>query len=263
MRHQFYDDPEYKKKQASITREYWQSGIFNSTIKPLETRICKNSDCRTSFQIKPYEPKMFCSLSCSATINNKNRIVSSTTRLRHSAYMKSRPDLYRKEKSFYRKSYKIIICQNTNCHNPISLPPYLAKTRRFCSVSCAMKIIGGKTTSAKASRGKSGIRVDIDESICFYSTWETNIARVFNLIGIKWKYAPTIFDLGEHTYRPDFYLPSDRVYIEVKNFMNEYSLNRDKLFREKYPNIRLDVISKIEYKEIETIYKPLIGSWEN
>ena len=128
---------------------------------------------------------------------------------------------------------------------------------------CAMKIIGGRTTSPKASRGKSGIRLDIDESICFYSTWEANIARVFNLLDINWHYAPTVFDLGDHTYRPDFYLPSDSLYIEVKNFMNEYSFNRDKLFREKYPNIRLDVISKKEYKAIEANYKPLIEPWEN
>jgi hypothetical protein len=68
------------------------------------------------------------------------------------------------------------------------------------------------TTSPKASKGKPGIRPDINPSICFYSTWEANVARVFNLVGIKWQYGPKIFDLGQHTYRPDFYLPTENIY---------------------------------------------------
>lgn len=148
------------------------------------------------------------------------------------------------------------------CKKQFKVLPYLSSRRKFCSNKCAMKIIGGKTTSPKASKGKPGIRQDIDSSICFYSTWEANIARVFNLISITWEYAPRIFDLGDHTYRPDFYLPKDNIYIEIKNFMNAYSFNRDRLFREKYPDIKLTVISKKEYKEIEENYHLLIDFWE-
>ncbi|KKU79997.1 MAG: hypothetical protein UY06_C0008G0008 [Candidatus Amesbacteria bacterium GW2011_GWA2_47_70] len=125
-----------------------------------------------------------------------------------------------------------------------------------------MKIIGSQTTSPKASKGKPGIRQNIDPNICFYSTWEANIARVFNLVGLKWQYAPKIFNLGKHTYRPDFYFPEYNIYLEVKNFMNTYSLERDRLFREKYPNIGLEIISKPVYKQIEKEYKPLIDNWE-
>ncbi len=97
----------------------------------------------------------------------------------------------------------------------------------------------------------------------FYSTWEANIARVFNLVGLVWDYAPKIFDLGMHTYRPDFHLSEYGIYIEVKNFMNNYSLERDQLFRKKYPDIKLEVLSRKEYKEIEFHYKPLIMYWES
>ena len=142
------------------------------------------------------------------------------------------------------------------------LPPWLAKRRIYCSRTCAMKVIGGKTTSPKASKGKSGIRKDIDPSICFYSTWEANMARIYNLVGIKWLYAPKIFDLGKHTYRPDYYLPNFDTYIEVKNFMGDYSLKRDQAFRKRYPNIKLELILKKEYIEIKLNYKYFIKNWE-
>ena len=45
--------------------------------------------------------------------------------------------------------------------------------------------------------------------------------------------------------------------------MNNYSLERDKLFRKKFPNTKLEILSKIEYREIEANYKLLIDSWEN
>jgi predicted nuclease of restriction endonuclease-like RecB superfamily len=102
--------------------------------------------------------------------------------------------------------------------------------------------------------------MDVSPTICFYSTWEANIARVFNLIDIKWVYAPKIFNLGEHTYRPDFYLPDSDTYIEVKNFMGEYSLNRDIQFRKIYPNTKLDLILKKEYMEIKANYKYFMTS---
>ncbi len=148
------------------------------------------------------------------------------------------------------------------CRKTISLPPYLAKRQKYCSNRCAISVVGKLTTSPKASKGKPGIRIDISPIICFYSTWEANVARVFNLVEIRWEYAPRIFDLGEHTYRPDFYLPDFDTYVEVKNFMGEYSLNRDKQLRKLYPDIKLDLILKDEYNEIKLNYKYFIKNWE-
>lgn len=88
------------------------------------------------------------------------------------------------------------------------------------------------------------------------------MARVFNLIGLKWVYAPTLFDLGEHTYRPDFYLPDFDMYIEVKNFLGSYSLRRHLLFKKKYPEIRLKLLLKRDYLKIQENYKDLIDNWE-
>ncbi|HEX6976827.1 MAG TPA: hypothetical protein VF185_00505 [Patescibacteria group bacterium] len=153
-----------------------------------------------------------------------------------------------------------LVC--VGCGKKFEVVPYLAKKRKYCSSMCAIKTIGSRTTSPKASKGKPGIRKDIDPNICFYSTWEANIARVFNLVGLRWVYAPKIFDLGQHTYRPDFYLPDFDMYIEVKNFLGTYSLERHILFKRKYPKIKLKLLLKSDYLKIQENYRDLIDNWE-
>lgn len=73
MRSAFYDNAEYKQKQAEATHLNWTKGIFNHKVKELVTRSCKNPKCVNSFQIKPYNPKIFCSRSCAAMMNNLKR----------------------------------------------------------------------------------------------------------------------------------------------------------------------------------------------
>ena len=250
----------YRKLQSDITKKNWQEGKFASLVKPLETRTCKNKGCTITFQSKPYDPKVFCSRSCSVTYSNTGRIQSEATRQKIAISLKNSPHWFKP--SLSKRVKKVaILCRN--CKIEFSVLPYLAKRRKFCSNACAMKVIGGQTTSPKASKGKPGIRPDISPTICFYSTWEANIARIYTFQGVIWQYAPKVFDLGNHTYRPDFYLPSEDTYIEVKNFMGEYSAMRDLLFRKLYPQIRLKVILKEEYKSLEKIYKPMIPNWEN
>lgn len=257
MPYSFYSDPEYRRRQSERTCLNWKRGIHNSLITPLVKRKCKNKSCNNTFFIKRYDPKSFCSSSCAAHVNNTGRIQSVQTKQKISLSVKSSPN-------HYIPAQKIriqIVCKN--CGKSFTLIPYLAKRQKYCSVRCAISITGRLTTSPKASKGKNGIRTDIDPNINFYSTWEANIARVYNLVGIKWTYAPTLFDLGKHTYRPDFYLTEFHTYIEVKNYMSEYSLLRDKMFRDVFPNINLELILKDMYLEIKSNYKDLVEAWEN
>lgn len=239
------------------------AGKYNFKIKPKEIRICKNSQCQNQFEVKTHDPKIFCSKRCAASVNNLGRMHSKKIRQKiafklKSNYLQKSANLPPKRKV----QYATLICKNPLCEISFELPPYLAKIQKFCSNKCAIRVVGRKTTSHKASKGKSGVRPDVDSKICFYSTWEANIARVYNLLGIKWKYAPKLFDLGEHTYRPDFYLPEYDVFVEVKNFMGPYSQMRDSLFRKIYTNVILEIISKDHYQEIEKNYKCLIDNWE-
>ncbi len=259
----FYNSLEYKAKQSLITKKNWESGIYNNRIKALVSRPCKRPNCNNIFLVKPHDPKSFCSNSCSAKVSNQTRNLSELTKLKISAYMKNLPESKRQLYNLhhFRKQKVKIVC--LNCKKSIKLVPYLAKTQKYCSIHCNIVRLGRKTTSPKASKGKNGVRLDIDPNINFYSTWEANVARVYNLVGLKWTYAPKLFDLGEHTYRPDFYLPDFDTYIEVKNYMSDYSSLRDKLFRKHFPSKKLDLILKDSYLQIKSNYKDLVEGWEN
>ncbi len=260
MPYAFYSDINYRKGQSERTKENWKNGLHNNQITPLEARRCRNSSCKNIFKVKPFDPKKFCSHNCSAHITNMARVLSLDTRNKISKAISSLP-----RKFWERKTKEKITITCAACKKKFKVTPYLAKgerARKYCCNRCAITTIGRRTTSPKASKGKPGIRADVSPSVCFYSTWEANIARVFNLVGLKWIYAPKIFDLGEHTYRPDFYLPEFDTYIEVKNFMGDYSLNRDQMFRKIYPDIKLELILKKEYSEIKSNYKHFIKNWE-
>lgn len=252
----FYSSPEYRNKQATIARKNWKMGVYRNNIKSYEIRRCKNQNCTNVFKVKPGNSKIFCSSRCSAHLNNIGRRHSIDTKLKIAKSLSLLP-----KRDFKRRKDTVAILCN-GCGSCFEVAPYLSKTRKYCSSSCAIKTIGGQTTSARASKGKSGVRKDISMEICFYSTWEANVARVFNLLNIKWQYAPKIFDLGKHTYRPDFYLPEYDMFIEVKNFMGDYSKQRDSLFRQKYPDIKLDLILKKDYSNIKSNYEELINGWE-
>lgn len=139
---------------------------------------------------------------------------------------------------------------------------WLWKRKKYCSNKCSMKVIGGRPTSPKASKGKNGIRQDISPTINFYSRWEANIARLYTYLKIRWEYAPRSFDIGGQKYTPDFYLPDSDTYVEVKNFWWTYSKIRDEKFRLRYPDVCLDVLLKDEYLELEKKYAHLIPNWE-
>ena len=125
-----------------------------------------------------------------------------------------------------------------------------------------MTVIGGQPTSPKASKGKNGVRYDISPTINFYSRWEANMARLYTYLNIRWEYATVSFEIGGQKYTPDFYLPEENKYVEVKNFWWSYSKIRDEKFRKRYPAITLDVILKEQYEALEKKYAHLIPNWE-
>ena len=134
--------------------------------------------------------------------------------------------------------------------------------RKFCSNKCAIAVVGAKPTSPKAARGVAGVREDIGSEFYFYSRWEANFARILNLLGIPWIYQCRTFDIGGHMYTPDFYLPNSDTWIEIKNFLSDYSRERDKNFRKMYPDLELMMILKDDYLELQKEFAPKIKNWE-
>ena len=76
MNKSFYSSVEYKRLQSEIAKRNWESGIFDFKIKSFQIRICKSSDCNASFEVKPGNPKLYCSTSCATHVNNQNVVRS-------------------------------------------------------------------------------------------------------------------------------------------------------------------------------------------
>lgn len=76
------------------------------------------------------------------------------------------------------------------------------------------------------------------------STWEVKFAQYLDGRGIRWEYEPARFDLGDCTYTPDFYLPDDDTYWEVKGWLDAVSQKKVRRFRELHPDKPLIVATK-------------------
>ena len=250
----FYHSDGYRKKQSLLTQKHWRQGVFDH-LRKTEKRKCHRNDCGVSFVVNPSNPKIYCSRSCAAKTNNEHRGARpEAVKLKIAKAMTG--------KKYPTRTRTLIkqVCANPKCAKTFLSAPWMK--RKFCSLACSTKIIGGQITSPKADRGKAGIRKDISKTIYFYSRWEANIARFYNHLGIIWEYAPSVFDIGGQMYTPDFYLPERDTYVEVKNFWWRYSKERDKKFRKLYPHLKLEVILKKDYLAIEKRYSSVISNWE-
>ena len=124
------------------------------------------------------------------------------------------------------------------------------------------------------SRGKQGKREDLD-GLYVRSSWEANIARYLNYQiqygNVKeWVYEGLTYDIknvkGSRTYTPDFnviYTNSDEIiHLEVKGWKDPKGMNKYYAFTDQYPQEKIFMIDKDEYKKIETSFAPQIKFWE-
>lgn len=125
------------------------------------------------------------------------------------------------------------------------------------------------------SRGKQGKRKDID-NMYFRSSWEANYARYLNWLMAngnlyKWEYEPDTFwfesiKRGIRSYLPDFKLwdtkESVPYYVEIKGWMDDKSRTKLKRMAKYYPKVKVNVIERPEYKEIEKAVSGFIDGWE-
>lgn len=123
------------------------------------------------------------------------------------------------------------------------------------------------------SRGKQGKREDI--GIYVRSSWEANYARYLNWIKEKgqifnWEYEPDTFwfekiKRGVRSYLPDFKIweteNSIPYYVEVKGWMDAKSQTKLKRMAKYYPKVKIELVEKAQYKEIEK-WSRLIPGWE-
>ena len=117
------------------------------------------------------------------------------------------------------------------------------------------------------SRARGGKREDLN-NIYFRSSWEANLARYYNYVGVEWQFEPKTFIFegirkGSVSYTPDFYLPKEDKWIEVKGWMDDKSKTKLNRFKKYYPEEynKLELIQSKEYKSISKL-APFIKEWE-
>jgi len=133
MPHSFYTNPEYKTRQALITKENWRLGIYNFRRNLKEKRKCKRLECNKTFLSKPSASKMYCSNRCSALINNKGRKTSEITKQKISFALKNLPKS--KRDVHFAKPKVVLICKE--CNKSFKVTPYLSVNRKYCTSKCA------------------------------------------------------------------------------------------------------------------------------
>lgn len=82
------------------------------------------------------------------------------------------------------------------------------------------------------------------------STWEVAYAKYLTKKHVKWLYEPKAFDLGNTTYRPDFFLPKSNEYIEIKGYWRDDAKTKFKLFKRLFSTIKIIVLQEKELKSM-------------
>jgi hypothetical protein len=123
------------------------------------------------------------------------------------------------------------------------------KTRKLISQTrIKNKSAKGKNNPmfGKITHGKWGIY----KSIKMRSSYEIAFAKWCKKWNVSYKYEPKVFDLGNTTYTPDFYLPETNEYIEIKGYWRPEAKKKFKIFLKKYNEIRILVLEKEDLQKI-------------
>ncbi len=259
----FYQSASYRAKQSELTKLRWEKGLHDF-LRKKTTKSCERSSCKNVFRVIPSDPKIYCSRRCAAMVNNLGRQQSQITRSKIRAALSGRKYPNRVITNRLKSPPKYKICTNPHCRKKFMLRFWRPASNpiKYCSRDCAIKDIGGRPTSPRAARAKAGIRDDISPTIYFFSRWEANYARILNYRDVQWIHQPKTFQLKTQRYTPDFYLPEIDTYVEIENYLSDYSRNRDEQFRELYPRLKLTLILKEGYLALQKQYSPKLKEWE-
>jgi len=96
------------------------------------------------------------------------------------------------------------------------------------------------------------------KNIWMRSSWEIKYAKYLDTKGIKWTYEPVRFHFMYYynkkkkigTYLPDFYLPEQDKYIEIKGYANDRFKKRFSYFCKQNPEIKIEILNQ---KKLENL----------
>lgn len=93
------------------------------------------------------------------------------------------------------------------------------------------------------------------------SSYELAYVKYLDASNIPWEYEPKVFPISyeyngrmnEGTYRPDFYLPNAKVWIEVKGWWRGDAHAKFHAFIEQYPQHTIQIIGEQQLKQLGCI----------
>jgi len=111
---------------------------------------------------------------------------------------------------------------------------------------------------------KGGFRSDLGHYV--RSSWEADFARILQFHQIDYQYEPKTFRLTKDNgeilnYTPDFYVPSENTFYEIKGWLHNLDAEKIKLFQKQYPQTNFVIINSTKFAEFALKYKTLI-KWE-
>ena len=102
------------------------------------------------------------------------------------------------------------------------------------------------------------------DTITFAHNSERQFARLLDFYRVEWEYEPTAFPIewdaaGQPTqhFRPDFYLPGWRLYIEITTLNQRLVSKKNRKvrrLRELYPDVRIKVLYQRDYLSLLAKY---------
>ncbi len=132
---------------------------------------------------------------------------------------------------------------------------------RKCRAKIASPKLKGKTGGYKTKSGRSKFHGGYYNNMWMDSSWEIKFAKLLDKYNIKWErkniYLYYNFNETKLKYYPDFYLPIENLYIELKGYWTDKVRNKMKLVLEQN-KIKL-IILEHENKFEEFIKQLLIA----
>jgi hypothetical protein len=154
-----------------------------------------------------------------------------------------------------------------------------------------------KTASSNYAKTKKGIRDDVHPNAFFRSATEANVARIFELLKVEWKFEERVFTFNGRQKRPFQYIIDFEIikankklkeigldvgFIEVKGWMDSRSRSKIRCLKKYYPEEFKDTtvilysksakkaiefcekvgVNYIFYDDLTKVFKDKIPNWE-
>jgi len=126
----------------------------------------------------------------------------------------------------------------------------LKHQRKTCSRECfaelnrRISVENYKSGKFKILTGNVGVKGHYYKDLYLRSSWELEFAKYLDSLGIVYEYEKTRIDLKDCTYTPDFYIPSFKMYVEIKGWVKDTFLKKMDKLDKLYPELNLLVINR-------------------